>query len=97
MLSREFTLRYRAFTWPSLRHQRLWALLPAAGAVVSIVLFCETRADGPRRMRLCDEAAVVLGRSDLGDANRVAFDRARYLSDKAGCDVLRAEELRRRR
>jgi hypothetical protein len=92
-----FYLRYRAFTWPSLRFQRLWALLPAVGAAASIVLFVDIRSDGPSKKHLCDGAATLLGRSDLRPNDRLAFEQARYLFDKTGCDVMRIEELRERR
>jgi hypothetical protein len=83
----DFWLRYRAPIWPSLRHQRVWALLPIFAGAVSIVLFWQIRGDRYQHKLICDQAARTLSFPDNAPVPREVFDRARYLFEKTGCEL----------
>jgi hypothetical protein len=81
----DFWLRYRAPLWPSLRYQRLWAVLPVIAGCVSFAFAIHIWTNGPRHRNLCRAAAeIVDGRVP---SSRETFERARYLFDKAGCGI----------
>jgi hypothetical protein len=84
---RDFQLRYRAVKWPSLRHQRLWAILPILGAMGSTWLLHEITQDASKRRVLCRQMAHALSFPPDVPLPRETFDHARYLFDKAGCDL----------
>jgi len=77
-------LRYKASRWPSLRHQRLWFVVPILAAVVSAGLLVAVWPDRQKRNRLCAEAFVAL---ESAQRDSMAFDRAKYIFDKAGCRI----------
>jgi len=85
----DYCLRYRALRWPTLRHQRLWALLPALAALISIVLFVQVLGSRDKHTALCRQAAATLSFPESVPISREAFERARYLFDKAGCTIAR--------
>jgi hypothetical protein len=81
----DFWLRYRAPLWPSLRYQRLWAILPAIAACVSVAFAVHIVDDGDRHRRLCRAAAQTLAATPAPKSRE--FEQARYLFDKAGCGI----------
>jgi succinate dehydrogenase hydrophobic anchor subunit len=83
----DFWLRYRAPVWPSLRHQRLWALLPVFAGTVSVVFFWQIRADRYEHRLICDQVARTLSFPDNAPVSREVLDRARYLFEKTGCEL----------
>jgi hypothetical protein len=83
----DFYMRYRPFGWPSLRFQRLWAVLPLLAACFSVVLFGQIREDGRARKQLCMHVANTLSFPDTAPIPQATFERARYLFDKAGCEL----------
>lgn len=93
----DFWLRYCAGEWPSLRYQRLWALLPVFAAVASAVLCFQVDGDGRQRRALCRQVAEVLSSPlEAAPPARDALERARHLFDKAGCPVTRIDVERLR-
>jgi hypothetical protein len=68
----------------TLRGQRYWFILPCVGAAVSVVLIFQEMEDGPKRRDFCRRVAVMLA---MPEPTRGAIERARYLFDKANCDV----------
>lgn len=85
----DFYMRYRAFAWPSLRFQRFWALLPLGAACFSLALFFQVHGDGAMRKALCNQVAATLSFPNSTPIPRETFERARYLFDKAGCEIKR--------
>jgi hypothetical protein len=81
----DFWLRYQVPVWPSLRYQRLWAVLPAIAACVSIAFAVHIVENGDRHRKLCRAAAKIL--SAPPPQSQETFEQARYLFDKAGCGV----------
>ena len=92
----DFYLRYRAFEWPSIRFQRLWFCVPFVAAGFSVSLFIQVHGDGPRRKALCQQVSDTLSFSDSAPIARETLERARYLFDKAGCEITRIDPLRLR-
>jgi hypothetical protein len=85
----DFWLRYRALGWPSLRYQRVWALLPFFAGVVSVVFMYQIGqgAAGQQHQLICDQVALTLSFPDNAPVPSQVFDRARYLFDKTGCEL----------
>jgi len=81
-------IRYTSPTWPSLRHQRLWFVVPVLAAAVSVGLLIDVVKDREQRNKLCLDVARTLNFPDAAPLDRVVFDRARYVFDKAGCPQL---------
>ncbi|WP_426528825.1 hypothetical protein [Bradyrhizobium sp. McL0615] len=71
----------------SLRQQRFWFWVPILAALVSIWLMLDILSDSSKRDEICLKASLALAFPDSSPIDRVAFDRARYLFDKAGCEV----------
>jgi hypothetical protein len=80
-------LRYTAPTWPSLRHQRLWVWVPILGLGGSIWLSMQVLEDRNKRAGLCREASRALAFRSSAPLNREELERARYIFDKAGCEI----------
>lgn len=71
----------------NLRHQRIWAVLPIGAAVFSGWLLLQIWIDGPNQAYLCGQAAATLSFSAPPTVTREMLDRARYVFDKAGCEI----------
>jgi hypothetical protein len=87
----DFNMRYRAFAWPSLRFQRLWAILPILAGCFSVALFGQIREDGKTRKELCNLVANTLSFRDSAPISRETFERARYLFEKTGCEIAKID------
>jgi hypothetical protein len=79
----------RAFGQPNLRWQRFFFLLPIAAAGVSIAFIPRVYENGKTRSEFCVGVQNTLGFPDSKPISSVAFERARYLFDKAGCEITR--------